>query len=53
MSTIRRFCREDHGGEIIEYALIAGLIVIGAISLVAALGGKVLARWQSVSSASF
>ena len=50
------FCRlvaEQHGGEVIEYALIAGLIVIAAIAAIAVVGTKVLANWNSLSGASF
>ena len=40
--------RNEQGGEVLEYALIAGLIVVGAIALVTAVGGKVIARWTSL-----
>jgi Flp pilus assembly pilin Flp len=41
---------DDRGGEIIEYALIAGLIVVAAIAVIAAFGTKVLARWNTVNT---
>ena len=41
---------DESGGEVIEYALIAGLIVIATIATVYAVGTKVLARWTSVNS---
>ena len=47
---LRKLISDDRGGEVLEYALIAGLIVIGAIALITSVGGKVLARWQSVDS---
>lgn len=54
MNTIRRmFCRliaDDHGGEVIEYALILGLIIVTAIAVIGAVGTKVLARWTTVNS---
>jgi Flp pilus assembly pilin Flp len=49
---IRRLCRDDDGAEILEYVLIAGLIIVGAIALIGAVGVKVMARWTSVSNAS-
>lgn len=52
MRSIRTFCRDEAGGEIIEYVLIAGLLLIGAIVFVAGVGVKVLARWNQVNSAS-
>ena len=47
---LKELIRDEQGGEVLEYALIAGLIVIGAIALITSVGGKVLARWQSVDS---
>jgi len=41
---------DDEGGEVLEYALIAGLIVVAAIAVITAVGGKVLANWQSLNS---
>jgi Flp pilus assembly pilin Flp len=41
--------RDERGGEVIEYALIAGLIVVAAIAIIGAVGTKVLARWTSVN----
>jgi len=46
----RRLIADEHGGEVLEYVLIAGLIVAGAIAVVASFGEKVLARWGSVNS---
>jgi Flp pilus assembly pilin Flp len=47
---LRRFLADDRGGEIIEWALVAGLIVVGAIAVIGAVGTKVLARWNTVNS---
>ena len=44
-----KLVKEEQGGEVLEYALIAGLIVVAAIAVIGAVGGKVLARWTSVS----
>ena len=41
---------DEQGGEVLEYALIAGLIVVAAIAVITSVGGKVLARWQSLNS---
>ena len=48
----KRAFREDHGGEVLEYVLIAGLIVVASIATISCVGGKVLARWRAVNSAS-
>ena len=49
-SLLNKLVRDEQGGEVLEYALIAGLIVVGAIALITSVGGKVLARWQSVDN---
>jgi Flp pilus assembly pilin Flp len=41
---------DEQGGEVLEYALIAGLIVIAAIAAITAVGGKVMATWTSAQN---
>ena len=41
--------KDETGGEVLEYALIAGLIVVAAIAVIGTVGTKVLAKWQGVS----
>jgi Flp pilus assembly pilin Flp len=50
LSAIKRLFLDESGGEVLEYALVAGLIVIGALSLVGQIGAKVLAKWTSLNS---
>jgi len=50
MTTLKQIFNDERGGEVIEYALILGLIVVAAISIVGAFGTKVVARWTSVNS---
>jgi Flp pilus assembly pilin Flp len=45
-----RFIRDERGGEVLEYALIAGLIIVGAIAAITSVGTKVLARWNSLKN---
>ncbi|HEX4053069.1 MAG TPA: hypothetical protein VHX86_02280 [Tepidisphaeraceae bacterium] len=47
---LTRFIRDDTGGEVFEYAIVAGLISICAIAVIGSFGVKVLARWNSVNS---
>jgi Flp pilus assembly pilin Flp len=47
---ISRLVHDDRGGEVLEYALIAGLIVVAAIAVIGTVGTKVLARWNSLDS---
>ena len=44
-----RLVNDEQGGEVLEYALIAGLIVVAAIAVIGTVGTKVLARWNSVN----
>ncbi len=43
-----RLAREEHGGEVMEWVLIAGLISIAAIAVVTSVGTKLLARWNTI-----
>jgi len=45
-----RLLRDERGGEVIEWALVAGLVVIGAIAVIGVFGTKVLARWNTVNN---
>lgn len=47
---IVRLVKDEQGGEVLEYALIAGLIVVAAIAAITAVGNKVLARWTSLQN---
>ena len=49
ISIMSRVARDERGGEVLEYALIAGLIVVAAIAVIGTVGTKVLARWNSVN----
>jgi len=48
--TLKALAGDDRGGEVLEYALIAGLISVAAIAVIGLVGNKVLARWNSVNS---
>jgi Flp pilus assembly pilin Flp len=47
---ISSFFRDETGGEVIEYALILGLVIVVCISVIGNFGTKVLARWTSANS---
>jgi Flp pilus assembly pilin Flp len=42
--------KDEQGGEVLEYALIAGLIIVSALAVIGSVGTKVLARWGSLNS---
>ena len=54
MNSLKRFAlsmiRNEDGGEVLEYALIAGLIVVAAIAVIGAVGTKVVANWTSINT---
>jgi Flp pilus assembly pilin Flp len=50
MSNVPKLFYDETGGEVLEYALIAGLIVVAAIAVIGAVGGKVVAKWTSLNS---
>jgi Flp pilus assembly pilin Flp len=45
-----KLIKDEQGGEVLEYALIAGLIVVAAIAVIGSVGTKVLARWNSLNA---
>ena len=49
-SFLTKLVRDEQGGEILEYALIAGLIIVAAIAVISSVGGKVLARWKGLDA---
>jgi Flp pilus assembly pilin Flp len=46
---LTKVVKDEQGGEVLEYALIAGLIIVAAIAVIGAVGTKVLARWNSLN----
>lgn len=42
--------RDERGGEVLEYALVAGLIVVGAIGSIQCVAAKIFNRWSSLNS---
>ncbi len=45
---LKKLVKDEQGGEVLEYALIAGLIVVAAIAVISSVGDAVLAKWTSV-----
>ena len=43
-----KLVKDEQGGEVLEYALIAGLIVVAAIAVIGSVGTKVVAKWTAV-----
>ena len=49
-SRLRALLEDESGGEVLEYAIVSGLVVLAAVSIVTQVGTKVLARWNSLNS---
>jgi len=47
---LAKLVKDEQGGEVLEYALIAGLIVVAAIAIISAVGNKVVGKWTSLSN---
>lgn len=47
---LRKLISDQSGAEVLEYVLVAGLIVVAAIAIIAGVGTKVAAKWESVNS---
>jgi pilus assembly protein Flp/PilA len=45
-----KLAKDEQGGEVLEYALIAGLIVVAAIAVIGSVGTKVVGKWTSLNS---
>lgn len=47
---LRRLVREEQGTETLEWGLVCGLIVIGAIVAITAIGPKVTTMWNNLNA---
>ncbi len=47
---LRHALRDEQGGEVLEYALIIGLVVVVVLAAVTSVGTKVLALWTSLNA---
>ena len=47
---LKNLLTDERGGELLEYAFIAGLIVVACIAVIASVGTKVLAHWTAVNT---
>jgi len=46
-----KLAKEEDGVELVEYALVLGLIVIGTLAAMQVMGGKIQLRWNMISGA--
>jgi Flp pilus assembly pilin Flp len=50
LNSLRRLVREEQGTETLEWGLVCGLIVIGAIVAITAIGPKVTKMWNDLNT---
>ena len=50
LKNLKSLTRDENGATAIEYALIAGLIVIGLVAGISSIGGSTLTDFESVRS---
>jgi pilus assembly protein Flp/PilA len=48
---IRKFVADEQGTETLEWGLVCGLIVVGAIAAIALIGPKVKTMWDQMNAA--
>jgi pilus assembly protein Flp/PilA len=46
---VYRLLNDEVGGEVLEYALIAGLVVVASIATIYSVGNKVFSSWNSLN----
>lgn len=50
MELVRRFLHEEDGTETVEWGIMAGLLVVGLVTVVAAIGTWVSTRMTNLST---
>ena len=50
-NTLLRFVRDEQGTETLEWGLVCGLLVIGAIAAIALIGPRITTMWNNVEAA--
>ena len=43
------FARDERGASLVEYTVLIALVTVGTIAIINTVGGKVLAKWTSLS----
>ena len=50
LKTLSVLMRDEHGTETLEWGLVCGLIVVGAIAAITLIGPKITAMWNNVNN---
>jgi pilus assembly protein Flp/PilA len=50
MNAITRFVNDDQGADLIEYALLVGLITLAAVGSLSTIGTKIGTMWSTIAT---
>jgi pilus assembly protein Flp/PilA len=50
MDSVTRFIKDDHGADLIEYALLAGLISLAAVATLGIVGTSITGLFTKIST---
>jgi pilus assembly protein Flp/PilA len=50
MNAITRFINDDQGADLIEYALLVGLITLAAVGSLSTIGTKIGTMWSTIAT---
>lgn len=50
LHSIEHILRDESGSEVLEYALVLGLVFVGCILVMQAMGLKVVIRWDRIAN---
>jgi len=45
---LKKLARDERGGEVLEYALLLALLLLGSLLVLTALGPKVVRKWAII-----
>jgi len=51
MAKVAGFVRDENGTEVLEWGLVCGLLVIGAITVIGLIGPKITSMWNNINTA--
>jgi pilus assembly protein Flp/PilA len=51
VSTVNQFARDEEGAALIEYTVLIGLMLVGVVATVTAVGTWVSGRWTALNTA--
>ncbi len=48
---LKRLVREEEGQDLIEYALVGSIIMVGSYLIIQAIGARTIVLWQGIQTA--